>query len=92
MFQGSEPVTICYQFVSLLLGELETVAFWKPLYISFDCLIEYFGLYLIELGKVGIHHNLLSSDGEDAALDGVRCINVERCGADGLYFLWHILL
>lgn len=85
MFEGAEPITICDKLLLLFLGQLEAVSLWKSPDVAFDGLIEDYRLDLIELGKVGIHYDLQSSDSEDAALDGVRSVDVERCGADGLY-------
>lgn len=91
MLEVAEPITICDEFIFFILVQLETITLRKSSNVTFDSLIESYGLNLIELCKVGIHYNLLTSDGEDTALDEIRSINLKLiCGLYVVLIVYHI--
>ena len=62
MFERFKPVTICDQFVFLLLRKLKSKSFWKTFYVSFNCLIKNFGFNAIEHSQITVKHNLSLPD------------------------------
>lgn len=45
-----------------LVRELKHKIFWEAVAVAAHCLVEAFGGYLVETGKIRIKHNLLSAD------------------------------
>ena len=50
---------------NLLRGELEDKILGKPPVVPADGLVEGLGADLVELGKIGIEHDLLPAEGMD---------------------------
>ena len=71
MFEAFEPITICDKFLLLVFCQLETITQRETSFVALDCLIQSYSFDLIELSKVCIHDDLVSSDCHDTALNGV---------------------
>ena len=58
MLHACEPVTICDQFLSFILGKGEHELRWKPICIALYGLIENLCWNPVKFGKIPINHNL----------------------------------
>ena len=69
MFQGFEPVTVCDQFVFLVLIKLESEVFRKLLFIALYRLIKSLGRYTVKGSKITINNDTVLADQKNDFFD-----------------------